>query len=95
MKQWCKILKKHFQTFSSQALINLNNIRYEIDNIHARKSSTVYITIVIAAAKNYEQDETEFAQVLHTWNHFDIIFCQFIDELVSEIIVAQFMKILQ
>ena len=70
-------------------------MRYEIDDVYIRRSSTVYVTAVITAVKNYEQDETEFAQVLHTWNHFDIIFCQFIDELVSEIIVAQFMKILQ
>ena len=52
MKQWCKILKKHFQTSSSQALANLNNMRYEIDDIHARKSSTVCVTIVIITACN-------------------------------------------
>ena len=40
-------------------------MRYEIDDVHTRKSSTIYVTVVIAAVKNYEQDETEFAQVLH------------------------------
>ena len=87
-------MKKYFQTFSSQVLANLNNMRYEIDNIHTRKNSTIYVTIVITAAKNCEQDETEFIQVLYTWNHLDIIFCQFIDESVFETIIIQFMKIL-
>ena len=93
VKQWCKILKKCFQTSSSQALTNLNNMRYEIDDIHARRNSTVYVTAVIITMKNCEQDETEFMQVLHTWNYFDIILCQFIDKSVSETTVAQFMKI--
>ena len=93
MKQWYKILKKHFWTFSSQALANFNNMKYEIDDIHTRRNSTVYITAVVITMKNCEQDETEFTQILHVWNHFNIIFHQFIDELVSEIIIIQFMKI--
>ena len=94
VKQWCKILKKHFWTSSSQALANLNNMRYEIDNVCTRRSSTVYVTAVVAAAKDCEQDETEFTQILHAWNYLDIILHQFIDESVSETTVAQFMKIL-
>ena len=65
IKQWCKVLKKHFQTSSSQVLANFNNMRYEIDNMCTRKSSTIYVTAVITAVKNCEQDETEFVQVLH------------------------------
>ena len=59
-------MKKHFQTSLNQALTNFNNMRYEIDNVHAKRSSTVYVTAIIAAVKHCEQDETEFAQVLHT-----------------------------
>ena len=40
-------------------------MRYEINDVHTRKNLTVYITIVIIATKNCEQDETEFVQVLH------------------------------
>ena len=68
-------------------------MRYEIDDVHARRSSTVYVTAVVAAMKDCEQDETEFVQVLHAWNHFNIILHQFINESVSEIIITQFMKI--
>ena len=69
-------------------------MRYEIDNVHTRKNLTIYVTVVIIVIKNCEQDETEFAQVLHAWNYFDIIFHQFIDESASETTVAQFIKIL-
>ena len=69
-------------------------MRYEIDNVHTRKNLTVYVTAIIIAVKNCEQDETEFTQVLHAWNYFNIIFCQFIDESASETTVAQFIKIL-
>ena len=62
-------------------------MRYEINDIHTRKSSTIYVTIIITAIKNYKQDKTKFIQVLHTWNYLDIIFHQFIDESVSEITV--------
>ena len=41
-------------------------MRYEIDDVHTKRNSTIYVTAVITAAKNYEQDETEFTQVLHT-----------------------------
>ena len=94
MKQWCKILKKHFWISSSQVLANFNNMRYEINDIQIRKSSTVYVTVVITVAKNCKQNKTKFIQVLHVWNHFDIIFHQFIDESASETTVAQFIKIL-
>ena len=40
-------------------------MRYEIDDVCARRSSTIYVTTVITAVKNCEQDETEFTQVLH------------------------------
>ena len=59
-------MEKHFQTSLSQALANLNNMRYEIEDVRARRSPTAYVTAVVAAAKDCEQDETEFAQVLHT-----------------------------
>ena len=40
-------------------------MRYEIDDVHARRSSTVYVTTVVAAVKNCEQDKTKFVQILH------------------------------
>jgi len=62
-------------------------MRYEIDNIHAKKSLIIYVTIIITAAKNCEQNETKFIQVLHAWNYLDIILHQFINESASEIII--------
>ena len=41
-------------------------MRYEIDDVCTRRNSTVYVTAVVVTAKDCEQDETEFAQVLHT-----------------------------
>ena len=46
-------------------LTNLNNMRYEIDDIYARKNSIIYVIIIITAVKNYEQDETKFIQILY------------------------------
>ena len=87
MKQWCKILKKCFWTSLNQVLANFNNMRYEIDDVYTKKNLTIYITIIIAAVKNCEQDETEFIQILHAWNYLDITLHQFINKSAFEITV--------
>ena len=60
--------------------------------MHAWKSLTAYITIIIIIIKDYDQEETEYAQVLHTWNYMNIFLKIIIDESFQDIIIAQFMK---
>jgi hypothetical protein len=59
------MLEKRFKILSSQVLVKLNIIRYIINNIHAHRSSTAYIITIIAAAKDCDQEETEYTQILH------------------------------
>ena len=94
IKGWEEALLKRFKTPPSQALSTLMNLRYTIYDARDKKSPTAFMSQVIAAAKTCGLGNTEYSQVLHTWNSLDIQLRKTIDEPKEQITVAEFMDIL-
>jgi len=94
VKEWCKALEKRFKVSPSEAWNKFTTTRYTLEDVRSHRSSTEYVTTLMAAAKSCGQGESEFGLMIQTWMHIDMPLCCNIDELKNGTTIEEFVNIL-
>lgn len=69
---WCQGLENRFREAPTVALSKLENLRYSVADVRARKDPEEYIQQVVINGKNAGTATTETAQVMMAYNHLDV-----------------------
>ena len=95
LNEWIKALEKQFWEALNVALNKLHKMKYTIQNACNEREPSEYVTVIDTAAKECEQGDTEFTQVLHTFCRINSDLCQFdVDEPEENITVQNFIDLL-